>query len=36
MDVRAGYFQIAVLEKSLERPLDCREIKPVKPTGNQP
>ena len=24
------------LEKTLERPLDCREIKPVNPKGNQP
>ena len=31
MDVRAGYFQIVVLEKSLGSPLDCREIKPVNP-----
>ena len=25
-----------VLEKTLESPLDCREIKPVNPKGNQP
>ena len=25
-----------VLEKALESPLDCKEIKPVKPKGNQP
>ena len=25
-----------VLEKTLESPLDCREIKPVSPEGNQP
>ena len=25
-----------VLEKTLESPLDCKEIKPVNPTGNQP
>ena len=25
-----------VLEKSLESPLDCKEIKPVNPKGNQP
>ena len=25
-----------VLEKTLESPLDCKEIKPVKPKGNQP
>ena len=26
---------IVVLEKILERPLDCKEIKPVTPKGNQ-
>ena len=30
------YFQIVVLEKSLESPLDIKEIKPVHPKGNQP
>ena len=25
-----------VLEKTLENPLDSKEIKPVSPTGNQP
>ena len=25
-----------VLEKTLESPLDCKEIKPVSPVGNQP
>ena len=25
-----------VLEKILESPLDCKEIKPVSPKGNQP
>ena len=29
-------FQIVVLEKALETPLDCKEIKPVNPKGNQP
>ena len=29
-------FWIAVLEKTLESPLDCKEIKPVNPEGNQP
>ena len=29
-------FQTAVLEKTLECPLDCKEIKPVNPKGNQP
>ena len=28
-------FWTAVLEKTLERPLDCKEIKPVNPQGNQ-
>ena len=29
-------FKIVVLEKTLESPLDCTEIKPVNPKGNQP
>ena len=29
-------FQIVVLEKALESPLDSKEIKPVTPKGNQP
>ena len=29
------WFQIVVLEKTLESPLDCKEIKPVSPKGNQ-
>jgi hypothetical protein len=29
-------FQIVVLEKTLDGPLDCKEIKPVNPKGNQP
>ena len=28
-------FWIAVLEKTLESPLDCKEIQPVHPKGNQ-
>ena len=28
------YFQTVVLEKTLENPLDCVEIKPVSPKGN--
>ena len=28
-------FQIVVLEKTLESPLDSKEIKPVNPEGNQ-
>ena len=29
------WFQTVVLEKTLESPLDCKEIKPVNPKGNQ-
>ena len=29
-------FQIVVLEKTHESPLDCKKIKPVNPKGNQP
>ena len=29
-------FQIVVLEMTFESFLDCKEIKPVKPKGNQP
>ena len=29
-------FWTVVLEKTLENPLDCREIQPVNPKGNQP
>ena len=29
-------FRIVVLEKSLESPLDCKEIQPVNPKGSQP
>ena len=29
-------FLIVVLEKTLESPLDSKEIKPVNPKGNQP
>ena len=45
MDVRVDHkegsalrnwcFWIVVLEKTLENPLDCKEIKPVNPKGNQ-
>ena len=28
-------FQIVVLEKTLESPLDCKDIKPVKPKGSK-
>ena len=30
------YFRTVVLEKTLESPLDCMEIKPVNSKGNQP
>ena len=33
---RTDAFELMVLEKTLESPLDCREIKPVNPKGNQP
>jgi len=29
------WFYAVVLEKTLENPLDCKEIKPVNPRGNQ-
>ena len=29
-------LQTVVLKKTLESPLDCKEIKPVNPKGNQP
>ena len=29
-------FSTVMLEKALESPLDCKEIKPVHPKGNQP
>ena len=29
-------FETVVLEKTLESPLDCKEIKPINPQGNQP
>ena len=30
------YFWTGVLEKTLESPLDCKEIQPVHPKGSQP
>ena len=42
LDHREGWapknwcFWIVVLEKTLERPLDCRDIKPINLQGNQP
>ena len=41
MDHKEGWalknwcFQTVVLEKTLESPLDCKEIKPVNPKGNE-
>ena len=31
---RIDAFELVVLEKTLESPLDCKEIKPVLPKGN--
>ena len=33
---RTDDFQTVVLEKTLESPLDCKEIKPLNPKRNQP
>ena len=33
--LRNWYFQAVVLEKTLEGPLDCKEIQPVHPKGNK-
>jgi len=30
------YFQTVLLEKTLGSPLDCKEIRPINPKGNQP
>ena len=30
-----GCFRTVIVEKTLERPLDCKEIQPVNPKGNQ-
>ena len=35
LDHEEGWVWIVVLEKTLESPLDSREIKPVNPKGNQ-
>ena len=32
---RIDAFKLVVLEKTLKSPLDCKEIKPVNPKGNQ-
>ena len=31
-----GFQRTVVLERTLKSPLDCKEIKPVNPKGNQP
>ena len=33
---RIDAFELWCLKKTLESPLDCKEIKPVNPKGNQP
>ena len=33
---KAEHLRTVVLENSLDSPLDCKEIKPVNPKGNQP
>ena len=33
---RIDAFELLVLEKTLESPLDCKEIRPVNLKGNQP
>ena len=32
---RADAFELLMLEKTLDSPLDCKEIKPINPIGNQ-
>ena len=32
---RIDAFELWVLEKTLESPLDCKEIQPLNPKGNQ-
>ena len=36
LDHKEGWAPTVVLDKTLESPLDCKEIKPVNPKGNQP
>ena len=33
---RIDDFELLLLEKTLESPLDCKEIQPINPKGNQP
>ena len=35
-DIKNWYLQTVVLEKTLESPLDSKEVKPVNPRGNEP
>ena len=35
-ELKKWCFWMVVLKKTLESPLDCKEIKPVHPKGNQP
>ena len=35
MDVSLGELRELVLEKTFESPLDCKEIQPVHPKGDQ-
>ena len=34
--LKSWCFRTVVLEKTLESPLDCKEVQPVHPKGNQP
>ena len=34
-ELKNWHFRSVVLEKTLESPLDCKDIKPVNPKGNQ-
>ena len=34
--LKNGCFQMVVLEKTLESPLECKEIKPINPKENEP
>ena len=34
--IKKAEYQTVVLEKTPENPLDCKEVQPVHPKGNQP
>ena len=36
VEYQFGCFRIVVLEKTIQSPLDSKEVKPVNPKGNQP